>query len=96
MAGEVDVGEISLDGKTLICRAPNGDLRWSKRAPSLFDWRRLSKHPIDGDVTAGIFRYVEREVAGFIIAVFTPYCGLDFNLRYAADTGELIRIDEAR
>lgn len=96
MAVEVDVGEISLDGKTLICRSQNGDVRWSKGAPSLFEWRRLTKRRIDGDVAAGIFRYVERGVAGFIVAVFTPSRGLDFNLTYALDTGELIRINEAR
>ena len=96
MAGEVDVGEISLDGKTLICRSPNGEVSWSNGTPSLLDWRRLTKRRVDGDVAAGIFRYVERRVAGFIVAVFTPYRGLDFNLTYAVDTGELIRIDEAR
>lgn len=96
MDKEEDVAEISPDGKTLSCRSPDGKLKWSTGAPSRSDWCSLTKRNIDGDVEAGTFRYVERGVLGFIIAAFTPYGGLNFNLKYTADTGKLIRIDEAR
>jgi hypothetical protein len=45
---------------------------------------------------AGIFQYVGDEIDGMIIAVFAPGRSLDFNLTYSADTGNLIRINEAR
>lgn len=88
--------EVSGDGKSVICRSADGQVRWTRSAPSPDDWQRLAKRPVSVDLEAGIFQYVGDEIKGVIIAVFTPGRSLDFNLTYAADTGDLIRIAEAR
>jgi hypothetical protein len=88
--------QVSDDGKCVICRSANGHVRWSRSAPSSHDWLRLAKHPVSVDLEAGRFQYVGDEIDGMIIAVFTPGRSLDFNLTYSADTGDLIRIHEAR
>jgi hypothetical protein len=89
-------GEISGDGKSLICRSANGRVRWTRSAPSTLDWHRLANRPVSVDLEAGIFQYVGDEIHGVLIAVFTPGRSLDFNLTYTVDTGDLVRINEAR
>lgn len=90
------MAKISDDGKSVTCYSANGRLMWTRYAPSYADWQRLAKRPVAVDLAAGVFRYVGDELEGVIIAVFTPGRGLDFNLTYTAETGDLIRINEAR
>lgn len=87
---------ISEDGKSVICISEDGSMRWKRGAPSLSEWQRLAKRKSDVDVENGRFQYVDNGSCDQIVAVFTPYCGLDFNLTYAAFSGELMKIDEAR
>jgi hypothetical protein len=88
--------EVSADGKYLTCRSANGCVRWTKGAPSSHDWFRLAKRPVSVDLEGGRFQYTSDEIEGVIIAVFTPGRSLDFNFTYAVDTGDLIKIHEAR
>lgn len=87
--------EVSGDGKRLTSRSIDGHIRWMKCAPSVEEWSRLAKYPLTGNLEHGRFQWLD-ESKGIIYAVFRPYCGLDFNLVYIADTGELINIHEAR
>ena len=87
---------VSGDRKSVICRSVDGRVRWTRSAPSSHDWNRLAKRPVSVDMEAGIFQYVSDEIQSVIIAIFTPGRSLDFNLTYNSDTGDLIRIDEAR
>jgi hypothetical protein len=96
MTSEAIVAEISDDGRYLICRSVDGRVKWMRGAPSNAEWHRLRKRSIDSDVEAGRFKYVESHISEVIVAVFTPYRGLDFNLTYTVDAGELIKISEAR
>jgi hypothetical protein len=67
-----------------------------KASPSIHEWQSLAKHPVTQDLENGRFQYVDDELRRRIVAVFTSQCGLDFTLNYAANSGELIIIDEAR
>lgn len=96
MNSESIVAEILDDGRCLICRTADGRVKWTRRAPSIAEWHRLTKRSIDSDVEAGRFKYVESQISEVIVAIFTPYRGLDFNLTYTVDAGELIKISEAR
>ena len=88
--------KISDDGKILICISKDQNVRWKRKGPSIYEWQRLSKKHASVDVENGRFQYAGNESHGKIVAVFTPWCGLDFNLTYLADSGELLSIDEAR
>jgi hypothetical protein len=90
------MAEIADEGRYLICRSVDGRVKWTRGAPSNTEWHRLRKRSIDSDVEAGRFKYVESQISEVIVAVFTPYRGLDFNLTYTVDAGELIKISEAR
>jgi hypothetical protein len=87
---------ISEDGKSVICISDDGSIRWARGAPLLSEWQLLAKRRATVDVENGRFQYVDDETCGQVVAVFTPYCGLDFNLTYAATTGDLMKIEEAR
>jgi hypothetical protein len=94
--GEINAVEISNDGERLICMTSEGKIRWSKGAPSSYDWQRLVNVKVEQNLARGKFQYAGAAKDGTIIAVFTPFGGLDFNLIYSIDTGELIKIHEAR
>jgi hypothetical protein len=88
--------ELSADRSKLICRSGDGGIKWSRAAPSYEEWQRLKPGKIDCRVELGTFLYTARDSSNIIAAVFTPYGGLDFNLVYSADNGELLEIREAR
>lgn len=87
---------ITEDGKGVICISRDGRVRWQKGVPLLSEWQRLIKREFAVDLENGQFQYADNESHGEIVAVFTPYGSLDFNLTYDALSGDLLKIDESR
>jgi hypothetical protein len=97
MAMETDDNvELSANRRKLICRSGDGRVNWWRGAPSYEEWQRLKPGKIDCKIELGTFLYVATDSYNTVTAVFTPYGGLDFNLVYSVDNGELLEIREAR
>jgi hypothetical protein len=89
--------EIAAGGKEIIYCSSDGQVRWRRGSPTAEEWQRLALYPqTDINLVSGRFQYVQHEGYGEIIAVFTPSRGLDFNLTYDVNSGELKKIHEAR
>jgi hypothetical protein len=86
---------LSDDLRSLICLSVDGAVRWVRKGPSSTEWQNLMGKVI-GDPDNGTFLYTSDEQDGCIIAVFTPRCAPDYNVRYDANTGELLEITQTR
>jgi hypothetical protein len=93
---ETNVVEISMDGKQVIFKNYRNEIRWVRTVPSFEDWKKFAGNDIEQNLAKGIFQYAGIDPNGEVIAVFTPFGGLDFNLTFSSQTGQLLRIHEAR
>lgn len=93
---EFNIVEISPDGKCVMLKNQDNEIRWIRTSPSSDNWKKIAGNEVEHNVADGIFQYAGIDGNGEVIAVFTPFGGLDFTLTFAPETGELLKIHEAR
>jgi hypothetical protein len=88
---------ISDDEKALIYRSADGELKWRWGPPDAAEWRRLKQgRMVPEGLATGRFRYASVISHERVETWFQPERGLDFNLIYDTERGELLSIADAR
>jgi hypothetical protein len=84
---------ISEDGKELVYRSADGDIKWCKGPPTMAEWRRFKEGA--PDLAQGRFNFAW--VSDMVVeAWFQPKGWLDFTVHYDIGQGELLSIADAR
>jgi hypothetical protein len=85
---------ISDDGMSISCWDSRG-IRWRNGRPSRRDWMRCRNTVIEG-LDDGHFLWGSVVDEHLAVVIYLPLGKVDFLLKYASASGELLSVDEAR